>query len=108
LGRRVVSGQAHPTGPLWGRGPLASKGPCRALEEAALAPWQAWREGLEAAGLRQGRRALRLPVADLVWERPDPDRLEVGFFLPKGAYATAVLRELVVSRPPSAGAFSRA
>jgi tRNA pseudouridine13 synthase len=95
---RIARGEAHPTGPLWGKGPLMSKGACRALEESVLAEWDGWRRGLEAAGLRQDRRSLRLPVHDLAWRRVGQDGLEVGFTLPAGSFATAVLRELVDAR----------
>ena len=48
--------------------------------------------------LRQERRALRLRVAELAAER-EGDDLVLGFALPAGAYATAVLRELVDDVP---------
>jgi tRNA pseudouridine13 synthase len=62
-----------------------------------LADWGAWRHGLEAAGLRQGRRALRAPVHDLAWRWIREDGLELAFSLPAGSFATAVLRELLDS-----------
>ncbi len=92
---RVAQGDVHPTGPLWGRGEPGTGGVAGAVEEAVLAPCLVWRQGLEAAGLRHERRSLRLPVPDLSWEFvPDGD-LRLGFTLPAGSYATAVLRELV-------------
>ena len=51
-------------------------------------------KGLERAGLRQERRALRLRPAELAWERPAADVLRLRFSLPPGTYATAVLAEL--------------
>jgi tRNA pseudouridine13 synthase len=59
---------------------------------AGFADWQA---GLEAAGLKQERRALRLTVADLEWRQPAADILCLEFSLPAGTYATSVLRELL-------------
>ncbi|MGN6112083.1 MAG: tRNA pseudouridine(13) synthase TruD, partial [Luteimonas sp.] len=54
----------------------------------------ALRAGLEAAGLKQERRATRLRPRDLAWEWQDPEMLELRFELPPGAYATAVLAEV--------------
>ncbi|MDQ3039535.1 MAG: tRNA pseudouridine(13) synthase TruD, partial [Pseudomonadota bacterium] len=52
------------------------------------------RSGLEKAGLKQERRALRLRSEGLKWEWLGADALELGFALPPGCYATTVLREL--------------
>lgn len=93
---RLASGDVMPSGPLWGRGELPTKGEARAVEAAALAAHAALREGLEEAGLRQERRALRLPVAELQWQWLGGGRdLRLCFSLPAGSYATALLRELV-------------
>ena len=54
----------------------------------------ALRAGLEAEGLKQERRALRLRPAGLAWRWLDDDALELAFALPPGAYATVVLAEL--------------
>lgn len=96
LAERLARFDIHPSGPLWGRGELRSAGAVRALELAALAgeQAQALRAGLEAAGLEQERRALRLRAEALQWRWLDDGALEVGFVLPAGAYATVVLAEL--------------
>ncbi len=93
--RRVEEMDIHPSGPLWGRGELPSGGETAALENEIAKPFANWCEGLERFGLKQERRALRLPVAELVW-RWETDVLVVDFQLPSGAFATSVLRELVV------------
>jgi tRNA pseudouridine13 synthase len=84
----------HPGGPLWGRGAQQVSGACAALEADCLAAFALWREGLERAGLRHDRRPLRVRVEDLQhrWEGRD---LVLAFGLPPGAYATALLREIV-------------
>ncbi|MEZ5585288.1 MAG: tRNA pseudouridine(13) synthase TruD [Candidatus Competibacteraceae bacterium] len=51
--------------------------------------------GLAAAGLKQERRALRVRVQDTSLETPAAGTVVIGFRLAAGAYATAVLRELV-------------
>lgn len=95
LESRCAAHDLHPTGPLWGRGEPGTSGECRALEEGVLASWAHWRAGLERAGLRQERRALRAPVRDLRWDVPEAGSLRLQFSLDRGSYATAVLRELV-------------
>ena len=94
LAARLAAGDISPSGPLWGRGELPPRGAAAALETTVLEPYAAWCTGLEAAGLRQERRALRLLVEGLRWEREAGDLL-LEFELPPGAYATAVVRELV-------------
>lgn len=93
LARRCALLDIHPTGPLWGAGDLRSGGEVRVLEAAIAAAQPDLAEGLAAAGLRQERRALRLPVRELSWRWLEGD-LEASFFLPAGAYATVVLQAL--------------
>ena len=87
----------HPSGPLWGRGELPVTGTVAEQERTVLAPLQALREGLERAGLPQERRALRARVSELDWSFTGND-LELSFFLPRGSYATALLRECLAYR----------
>ncbi len=87
----------HPTGPLHGRGANAVRLDCLQLENEVLADYPDWLAGLEAAGLKQDRRALRVPVEGLEWQWTGTDKLELVFSLPAGSYATSVLRELVVN-----------
>lgn len=82
-----------PTGPLWGRGRLATQADCLALEEQVLAPWQDWSNGLEHVGLSQERRALLLPISEFKYT-VEKSSIELSFALPPGCFATAVLREL--------------
>lgn len=84
----------HLSGPLWGRGERMVSGEVAALESALLEPEQFWCEGLERFGLQMERRALRIAVSDLTWNQRD-DLLELDFRLPKGCFATALLRECV-------------
>ena len=96
LAARLEAFDIHPTAPLWGRGELRSQAAAAALEQAVLsdADSQALCRGLEAAGLKQERRATRLRPAGLAWRRVDDATLELAFSLPPGSYATAVLAEL--------------
>ncbi|MFT3762623.1 MAG: tRNA pseudouridine(13) synthase TruD [Pseudoxanthomonas sp.] len=96
LARRLADFDIHPSGPLWGSGDLRSAGECARVELAAVSDDVALRlrGGLESAGLKQERRALRLKVAGLAWEWPDATTLRLSFALPPGSYATALLHEL--------------
>ena len=91
---RFAQLDTHPTGALWGKGELVSSAQAAAYEhsvaeqEADLASW------LAAAGLKQERRNLRLPVKQLTVKWLDTDALQLAFQLPVGCYATVVLREL--------------
>lgn len=94
LSERMVSGDIHATGPLWGKGELLTQATARELEQRVINQYTGFAQGLEAAGLEQDRRALR--VMPLQFEHahdPAATTLTVKFALPAGAYATAVLRE---------------
>ncbi len=98
--QRVAAGELLTTGPMWGRGRPLAGGELGELEQRVLAPYAAWRDGLEHAGLEQERRALRLTATNLTWQLDAAAAtLQVGFSLPAGAYATTVLRELVATAP---------
>ncbi|MGH8401682.1 MAG: tRNA pseudouridine(13) synthase TruD, partial [Gammaproteobacteria bacterium] len=105
LRSRVGSGDVHPTGPLWGEGDTLVSGEAAMLETRVAQQHPVLARGLEAAGLAAARRALRLPVPDLRWQSEDEGTLTLEFFLPAGAYATTVLRELIeIIENPAAGA----
>jgi tRNA pseudouridine13 synthase len=83
-----------PTGPLWGRGRLASTAELQDMEKTLLAPFPEWQNILEHTGVQQERRALKLMPSNgrQHWEGGD---WVVTFDLPPGTYATCVLRELL-------------
>ncbi len=93
--RQSLSGEpgTEPTGPLWGRGRLASEDETAQLESRILAPWKVWCDGLEHVGLQQERRALVLMPEGLAWEWDSKD-LTLSFALPPGTFATSILAEL--------------
>jgi len=98
LAARLESGDVHPTGPLWGRGELMSRDEVRSMEERVAQEHVVLADGLIQAGVDAARRSLRLPLRELAWEQPDAHTLILGFYLPAGAYATTVLRELLDSK----------
>ncbi len=94
LRRRLADGDIHPSGPLWGRGELPTRGQARRLEQDSAAARQDLADGLERAGLEQDRRPLRLQPGGMRWQWHDAATLELAFRLPPGAYATTLVREL--------------
>jgi tRNA pseudouridine13 synthase len=84
----------HPTGLLWGAGELRSAGRVAALETEIIGNYAALAQGLARAGLEQERRALRMWVQNFTWTLAD-SRLILKFRLGRGAFATAVIAELL-------------
>jgi tRNA pseudouridine13 synthase len=83
----------HPTGPMWGRGSPATRGRVLELESRAGAELPEPAALVEAAGMEQERRSLRLSVRNLEWSR-EPNAVVLRFRLTRGSFATTVLREL--------------
>ena len=96
----VLDESGRPTGPLWGRGRVATTDQAQALENGVAERHATLCHGLEHAGLDQERRALVAQPAGLSWDWPQPDQLVLGFSLPAGAYATAVLGEVLRTAEP--------
>lgn len=91
---RCVTMDVHPSGPLWGRGASPAEGAALAVESAVTDEEPGLRALLEGEGLDHERRALRLPVRGLRWSL-ERDDLLLEFELPRGAFATAVLHEIL-------------
>lgn len=91
---RLECGDIDPTGPLWGRGVLRSGSEVAAIEREVAAAESVYSAGLAATDLSHERRSLRLAVSDLAHHWADDGSLSVGFSLPSGSFATAVIREL--------------
>lgn len=87
----------RPDGALWGRGRAPVPPEVARFEKQALLDWGDWLSSLEHCGLRQERRDLVLVPQnfDYHWQGED---LVLNFDLPVGAYATALLRELLIAR----------
>jgi len=101
---RCADFDIHPTGPLPGRSrgrPGQSvSGTAAALEESVLAPYGDVVAALQRANVDADRRSLRVLPTGLDW-RIDGADLQLEFALPPGAYATGVLRELVLTEAAS-------
>ncbi|NOU51656.1 tRNA pseudouridine(13) synthase TruD [Pseudoalteromonas sp. JBTF-M23] len=94
---RLTSGDILLSAPMVGKG---DKG-LVAQERQWLQPYSAWQQGLGQLGLKGERRALRLVPKDLQVETMNSSTIKLSFSLPKGTFATAVLRELVQHRDAS-------
>ncbi|CCQ09558.1 tRNA pseudouridine 13 synthase [Pseudoalteromonas luteoviolacea B = ATCC 29581] len=88
---RLLSGDIHLSAPLYGRG---DRGIVE-QEKAWLTDFTTWCDGLGELGLKMERRALRLVPKNFAVETIDDNTIKLSFELPKGTFATAVLRELV-------------
>ncbi|QOI99605.1 MAG: tRNA pseudouridine(13) synthase TruD [Phycisphaeraceae bacterium] len=112
---RLARLEISPTGPLWGPSMMRAAGITDLAEAVALDATGLTPEALSAfgdahPGLIEGeRRPLRVPLID-----PDAEGgldehgpyVRVAFELPRGAYATTVLKEII--KPASPGAMGQA
>jgi tRNA pseudouridine13 synthase len=94
LEQRCAALDLHPTAPLWGDGEALSTGEVRSLEERIAGGFPEALAVIRHARMNAERRALRMRVRDLTHEYAQ-DVLRLGFALPSGSFATAVLRELI-------------
>ncbi|OOZ36261.1 tRNA pseudouridine(13) synthase TruD [Solemya velesiana gill symbiont] len=92
--RRYREHDIHIAGPLWGRGESGVSGEVARQEAEALRGFEQEMEGLERLGMKMERRSLRALVGDLQWSL-EGDNLELAFTLPKGSFATVLLRECI-------------
>ncbi len=89
---RFDAGELELTAPLWGDGELQSVAAVRELEAKLLGTNEDITRGLVEYNLRQERRVMRVRPGEATFEKEDTD-LVISFSLPKGTYATSVLRE---------------
>lgn len=99
LSERLQKHDIHPSGPLWGEGKLKSQAQCAAVELDIISAESDLKAGLEQAGLEQQRRPLRSVPEHLKFTVENKTTLVLEFSLNKGAYATALLREVVKLNP---------
>jgi len=95
LESRAARLDLHPTGPLWGYGPLPVAGDIASLEQNLVERHPGLARGLEGQKVDQSRRALRMRAVELAWHAPEDRTLSIEFTLGRGSFATALLREAV-------------
>ncbi len=82
------------TAPMWGAGELMTTSDARTFEQKIADKHSVFCEGLPRFGLKQERRRTRLIIKDTDL-KVDNDVVTLSFFLPAGAYATTIMRELI-------------
>lgn len=96
LQRRIDEGDIHPAGVLWGKGELETTLDAKQRELQLATGNATLARGLERAGLKQARRSLRVLPSNMEYKYDKHSAvLSLHFALESGAYATALLRELV-------------
>tara|TARA_B100000959_G_scaffold287060_1_gene369013 strand:+ start:26798 stop:28006 length:1209 start_codon:yes stop_codon:yes gene_type:complete len=98
LQQRLMDFDIHLSGPLPGamvaKDKYQSVGKTADIEEAVLSQYPELLDGLVRFGLKAARRPLRFRPGDLRGSWLEPASLQLQFTLPRGAYATSLLREL--------------
>nr|WP_085304341.1 tRNA pseudouridine(13) synthase TruD [Colwellia polaris] len=82
------------TAPMWGAGELMTTDEARTFEQSIADLQPTLCEGLPRFGLKQERRRIRLNIKETDIT-VDNDIVTLSFFLPAGAYATTIMRELI-------------
>jgi tRNA pseudouridine13 synthase len=93
LERRCREQDIHPTASMWGDGAPRSTRQVAGLEHDVAADYAELADGLTKARVDAGHRPLRLLATNMHHEFEE-ETLSLGFSLSKGAFATALLREL--------------
>ena len=96
LARRCAAPEVHPTAPLAGGGESLAAGEVLALEQRVAGQFPEALAVIQSERMNAERRALRMRVRDLQHEYAD-GVLRLRFALDAGSFATAVLREIIVT-----------
>ncbi|MCC5856431.1 MAG: tRNA pseudouridine(13) synthase TruD [Idiomarina sp.] len=99
---RLATGDIRLTAPLYGRGLSSVALAAAEREDSFIAERQEWLDGLVRAGVNADRRPMLLVPTDLSVELSD-DEAVLSFSLETGAFATSVLRELLVTQEAGSG-----
>ena len=93
---RLASGDIAVAGVLYGDGELPQTGVAAEKLLATFAPYSSIMEFLVSQRVAMSVRPYSVLPKDLSYEWESSDVLKLSFFLPKGVFATSLLRELVV------------
>jgi tRNA pseudouridine13 synthase len=100
LQQRLQDFDIHLSGPLVGnpeaKDKYLSQRQAADIEDAVCKQFSTLVEGLKHFGLTAARRPLRFRPIKLSWQWRHATELELKFALPRGCYATSLLRELCV------------
>ncbi|RTE87121.1 MULTISPECIES: tRNA pseudouridine(13) synthase TruD [Gammaproteobacteria] len=94
LTERLAAGDVRITGPLVGRGKELVSSDAKVFEDSVVEQFRDWQDNLIKIGLEASRRPIWLKPEAFEWELSE-NELVLSFTLETGAFATAVIRELV-------------
>jgi len=97
LHERIKKGDIHSTAVMYGKGEFETSEEAGAIEKAIISKTPELVNGLLKYGLAAERRALRAMPEQLSWQFEDSNQWLLCFRLPAGSYATALLREWLMS-----------
>lgn len=92
--QRLAEFDINITAPLWGDGRLHTVKAAKELELNCAGKFPDITQALNALGLKQERRAIRIVPQDFTWQVED-NTLKMQFSLPAGCFATSIVRELL-------------
>lgn len=93
---RLELGDIHPTGPLFGAaGKTCVMADVAELEAQIFGSEPELCDGLLRSGLKMERRSLRVLAKNMHWHWADDQTFCPSFSLPRGCFATALVRELI-------------
>lgn len=95
IDKRILAGDIHPTGALYGKGDCGLIDSALAIERCLFDLYPVLTNGLIKAGLVADRRSLRCIPEQFSWHFTPESHLKLGFHLPAGSYATSLIREIV-------------
>jgi len=104
---RLQTGELHISGWLAGKQDSETTGEAAESETIAIANFQSWRVGLINAKMDSSRRPMRIMPRNLVVKSESDDRAVIEFDLPSGAFATSLLRELMVVNDAKVSAYDK-
>lgn len=91
---RVLSHEIAPAGPLWGLGQHHASLKAAAIETKIFSELSEWISALEKHKLELGYRPYVVYPQNIELRYSDNSAVTLKFFLPRGTYATSLLREL--------------
>lgn len=91
---RIREMDIHPVGPLFGDGGSRLQASALALQQQVAVRYPALVQGLQQAGVKTAYRPLRVIPKSLNWQI-EKNSCELGFSLPSGSYATALIHQIV-------------
>lgn len=100
LVQRQQSKLIVPTGPLWGMGGSMADESIAKLENQLASRFSHYVKLLEQAKMSADRRALKVYPQALQWQWLGKQSLKLSFTLPKSAYATSLVDNLIITGEP--------